>query len=624
MIFKNFSVIFIFSLLIFLSCSIGQSFDIVEDPVIPDPPVFDPPTGKYDKDIQVSLTSNVEKSFIYYTNDGTDPTDKSQVYENPIPITGVSAVVIKAVVITSKDQISEISMGEYNVYYIPSAPTAPSLTFGDSQLKAAWSPVTGASSYNVYYSTENNSATAKQSGGDIKYLTQTITGLTNDTKYYIWIKAKNSAGISPFSPAASAVPMIQPTAPSGLSVVEGRAQLSVSWNSIGNAECYNIFYSITNDFSTALQSGGDIIALNYTIPSLTNFATYYIWVKAKNAAGTGEYSTSIKGIPFMKDTYTADGVSFRMSFVSANKTFPLGETDRGKLNNVPEPTPPATATFNYPIWIAETETTYQLWKAVYDWATHTDRGANKYTFANPGVKGNDDAADKSVNHPVTTINWRDAIIWCNALTEWYNAKNGTALTPVYYADSTYATPIRTSTNSTTVNTTLGSEDNPYIRSASTGNNVMSNCNATGFRLPTSYEWEMAARYRGTDKTNTVDIISDGIDFANPPDGLYWTKGNSISGAADFYSNITESNKFAVLNELATAPVKSNLPNTLGLYDVSGNVHEWCFDLRTLVERIMRGSHYGSSYDYQVQLAYLFFDIPYRKDQYSGFRFVRSE
>ena len=50
--------------------------------------------------------------------------------------------------------------------------------------------------------------------------------------------------------------------------------------------------------------------------------------------------------------------------------------------------------------------TYGLWQQVYQWAT-----TNGYTFDNPGL-------GKAANHPVHTVNWYDAVKWCNARSQW--------------------------------------------------------------------------------------------------------------------------------------------------------------------------------------------------------------
>ena len=64
-----------------------------------------------------------------------------------------------------------------------------------------------------------------------------------------------------------------------------------------------------------------------------------------------------------------------------------------------------------PYKLGKTEVPYKLWKEVYDWATQP---ANGYKFANAGVKGKDGSGTEE--EPVTSVSWRDCIVWCNAYT----------------------------------------------------------------------------------------------------------------------------------------------------------------------------------------------------------------
>jgi hypothetical protein len=84
----------------------------------------------------------------------------------------------------------------------PNPPTVVLLTPGNRQLSAEWSAVSGAASYEVWYATKNDSSTAQQFGGEVTTPTCVITGLVNGTTYYVWVKAKNSLGVSGFSPVA--------------------------------------------------------------------------------------------------------------------------------------------------------------------------------------------------------------------------------------------------------------------------------------------------------------------------------------------------------------------------------------------------------------------------------------
>jgi alpha-tubulin suppressor-like RCC1 family protein len=83
----------------------------------------------------------------------------------------------------------------------PAAPT-PSVIAGNNQLTVTWQAVTGATSYEVYWHTADDTAAILAANKKVVTATSAdITGLTNNTYYYVWVKAKNSKGTSDFSPA---------------------------------------------------------------------------------------------------------------------------------------------------------------------------------------------------------------------------------------------------------------------------------------------------------------------------------------------------------------------------------------------------------------------------------------
>ena len=203
------------------------------------------------------------------------------------------------------------------------------------------------------------------------------------------------------------------------------------------------------------------------------------------------------------------------------------------------------------------------------------------------------------NYPAYNVSWYDAINYCNKRSL---AEN---LTPCYTVSGVdFSGDVLIPTQ--------------YIP-GSPWDAVTCDFNANGYRLPTEAEWEYLAR--GGNLTNDGQTIYSG---SNGPESVAWYKENA--------SDVGESSQ-----DYGTHPVKSKEKNGLNLYDMTGNVYEWCWDWGGTINnntpstgvdynsmvRVGRGGAWNST----RQSCYVFYrgNLPpyYNEGNFLGFRVVRS-
>ena len=193
------------------------------------------------------------------------------------------------------------------------------------------------------------------------------------------------------------------------------------------------------------------------------------------------------------------------------------------------------------------------------------------------VTGVNPSRRPGADHPVESVTWYDCIRFCNLLSD----RDG--LEPAYEI---------------------------------IGEQVIWDTTAEGYRLPTEAEWEYACRAGTTTAYGFGDDADRLHSYANYDDQSDSTR---TDGHAD------------------TAPVGSYAPNGWGLYDMLGNVWEWCWDWWAPHtpddrvdpegpahgrEKVEKGGCWLTDPD-MCRPAYRHYFEPYKKRSYVGFRVVRT-
>ena len=365
--------------------------------------------------------------------------------------------------------------------------------------------------------------------------------------------------------------------------VDGNVTLYAKWNIISSpiTQTYTVTFnsngatSGTVPTSVTVNSGSNI-----TLPSGSGLTKdgYVFGGWNTNSSGTGtNYNASSSFTVNGNVTLYAKWNTGSSASVSIEMVqIPGGSFQMGSNSGNSYEKPVHTVTLSS-FYMGKYEVTQEQWTAV--------MGNNPSNFKSSPASG-----EVQNKRPVERVSWYNALVFCNKL----SMREG--LNPAYKISGN----IDPASWGTVPNGRHPTWDAVEIVAGS-----------NGYRLPTEAQWEYAAR------------------GGNGSPGNYTYSGSDTVGDVAWYSSNSDSK---------THEVGKKSPNSLGLYDMSGNVYEWCWDwfsesyyssspandpggAGSGSSRVLRGGGWDNS-AVGTRSAYRYGNYPYNWGDAVGFRLVR--
>ena len=170
----------------------------------------------------------------------------------------------------------------------PAAPSSVSLDRSSSTLTASWAAVTGATGYNVVYSTTKRRSWVRLSTNQAA-TTATITGTDDGQPYIFGVQAVNAAGVSGWVNSNSVRALLLP--PASVTATRTAGQVEVSWPAVTGAVDYDVVYSTDGRYSWTRHATA-LAATSTTITGADDTATYHVAVRAVNVGAASSWRNS--------------------------------------------------------------------------------------------------------------------------------------------------------------------------------------------------------------------------------------------------------------------------------------------------------------------------------------------
>lgn len=560
--------------------------------------------------VSLSLSTQTQDSKICYTTDGSTPTVGSTIYTQALRIeanTTVKAIAIKegienspvsvaTVTIKKITQSSGVAGNPLQIALTADVPHENGYTGSKSNTKVTVTAnITTASSVKKVVWKKNGSLIAKTLLADAEATAATVSD--DNAKWTFDITATDETANGTYTVAAIdeagreeaeqiIIDNFDFTPPSKVKVTYGnydknKSEILLTWTEPGNSDYDHVDISFTSNDGTSNSTASEAVSLakgttNKTFSSIDGAKAYYTYTfvtydELRNKGADYTYKVSVNT---SVNNIPEGFVEVLGTSIAGNESWTPSSSVfvSGRSLTIPD------------LYVCDHEVTRGEFKALMGTDPCT---SDEYNTADAYDKdGNKLYGDDVLKNPANCVNWYAAIAYCNKL----SVKEG--------LDCAY--------------TVSGISDwknlnYSWIPTSSSNNWNAATCNfeASGYRLPTEVEWEWLARGGENYTYAGSDTIAD----------VAWY--------------------FTTTKGTGTRDVKTKTANGYGLYDMTGNVREWCWDWNGSISsstgasgassgdnRVLRG---GSWYhgDYDCKVAYRFSYTPRVRDWCTGFRVVRN-
>ncbi len=493
--------------------------------------------------VKVTMETSTEGAAIYYTTDGTIPTEKSTKYSEPVEFTKdatVKVIAVKTGIENSPVSVATVSIKEKTVEVDQQAgetmkialtavvPQENGYTGNKSKTKVTVTAnITTASSVKKVVWKKDGSINAKRLLADEDAAEATVT--EDNAVWTFDITAADESANGTYTVAAIdeagreeaeqiTIDSFDFTAPGKVKVTSKEyssesATIKIRWTEPEDSDYDHVDITFTSNDGTANSEPIKAETVNKgttekTFSSIDGAKAYYTctfvtYDELGNKGAEYKYRVYVNIISVSEGFVVVKGTTINgtENWIPSSKVFVSG-----RQITIPD------------LIVCDHEVTRGEYKDVV--------GSDPSTASAYDKDGNELTGDDVLNNPVNYVNWYNALVYCNKLSIKESLKP--CYTIIGYTDPAKWGKVPTSSNST-------------------WNKAVCDFDADGYRLPTDAEWEWLARggenytYAGS---NTVEDVA-------------WYKSNT--------------------SYTGTREVKTKQANGYGLYDMSGNVFEWCWD-----------------------------------------------